>query len=102
MPNVSLILENRYIIRSFLNLWSALPLFSGLVPILHLLPRVFLYNIGPPPVWYSYFSVRTHLRDLITTCSPVLLSARPNHLSLAAILVSLMFARPDLALLCLS
>ena len=73
--------------------------FSGLVFLLSFILHVFSYNITPPQHQSSYLSVSTHFHVLITTSSSVFLSTWPNHLSLASLILSLMFATPALGLI---
>ena len=76
-------------------------MFSGVVLLLSVplsLSCVFS-NITPPQFRSSYLSVSTDFHVLITTSSSVFLSTWPNHLSLASLIFSLMFATPALALI---
>ena len=47
--------------------------------------------------WPSCFSVSSHFQVLVTTFSSVFLSTCPNHLGLASLIFSFMFATPALA-----
>ena len=76
--------------------------FSGLMLLLSLLvspPCHFSYNITPPQFQSSHLSGSPHFHVLINTSTSVFLSTSPNHISLACLIFSLMFATPALALI---
>ena len=59
--------------------------------------RVYSYNIAPPQFWSSYVSVSSPFHVHITSSSSVFLSTCPNHISIASLIVSIIFATPALA-----
>ena len=56
-------------------------------------------SVTPPQFRPPYLSASTHFHVLITTSSSVFLSTWPNHLRVASLIFSLMFATPALALI---
>ena len=71
--------------------------FSSFVLLLSvLLSPSCVYNITPPQFWYSYLSVSPHFHRPSSRCySPsVFLYTWPNHLGIASLIFSLMFAAP--------